>query len=134
MSKTVFTVTLPEPRVRKKQARPARAHKNKHLYSRKSKHKTDPRDERDPRQAPATTGVCRLNGVCRAEGREAASAKRCAFATRSAPLFRPTNFLPLPEFNAARSPRIRRQSGEASRHCHPRACSTEPTLLRRGRP
>lgn len=65
MSKTVFTLTLPEPRVRKKQPRPALAHKNKHLYSRKSKHKTDPRDERDPRQTPATTGVWRLNGVCR---------------------------------------------------------------------
>lgn len=131
MSKTVFTLTLPEPRVRKKQPRPALAHKNKHLYSRKSKHKTDPRDERAPHQAPATTGVCRLNGVCRPGDREAVSAKRCALVTGPAPLFRPTNFSPLPEFNVTHSPRLRRQSDEASCHCHPRAFFIENALFRR---
>lgn len=94
MSKTVFTLTLPEPRVRKKQARPARAHKNKHLYSRKNKHKTDPRDERDPRQAPATTGVCRLNGVCRPGGRVRKTLCPCH---QAGPSVSPDKFFPLAE-------------------------------------
>lgn len=60
MSRTVFTLVLPEPKVRKTQAPPAKAHKNKHLYSRKRKHKGDVRDDRDDSgpQAPVFTGVC----------------------------------------------------------------------------
>lgn len=42
MSKTLFTLVLPEPKVRKKQAPPAKAHKNKQAYSRKRKHKNEP--------------------------------------------------------------------------------------------
>ena len=39
MAKILFTLVLPEPEIRKKQAPPARAHKNRHAYSRKRKHK-----------------------------------------------------------------------------------------------
>lgn len=39
MSKTLFTLVLPEPKVRKKQAPTAKAHKDQHAYSRKRKHK-----------------------------------------------------------------------------------------------
>ena len=42
MSKTLFTLVLPEPKVRKKQAPPAKAHKSKQAYSRKRKHKNEP--------------------------------------------------------------------------------------------
>ncbi len=42
MSKTVFTIVLPEPKVRKKQAPPAKAHKDQHAYTRKRKHKNGP--------------------------------------------------------------------------------------------
>lgn len=63
MSTTIFTLTLPKPRVRKKPVLPGRAHRDKHLYSRKRKHKTDPRDERDCGQPPVRmAGDCRLNG------------------------------------------------------------------------
>ncbi len=56
MSKTVFTLIMPEPRVRKAPVPPVRAHKNKRLYSRKRKHRNDPRDERHFDQSPAKAG------------------------------------------------------------------------------
>lgn len=62
MSKTVFTLTLPEARARKAPVPPGRAHRNKCLYSRK--HKAKPRGERDFGQAPVRTGACRLNDPC----------------------------------------------------------------------
>lgn len=39
MAKTLFTLVLPEPEIRKRQAPPARVHKNRQAYSRKRKHK-----------------------------------------------------------------------------------------------
>ena len=42
MSKTIFTLVLPDPKVRKKQAPPAKVHKSKQAYSRKRKHKNEP--------------------------------------------------------------------------------------------
>ena len=39
MGKTLFTLELPEPKVRKIQAPPTKKHKDKKLYSRKMKHK-----------------------------------------------------------------------------------------------
>ena len=42
MSKTAFTIVLPDPKVRKKQAPPAKAHKNRNAYTRKRKHKDTP--------------------------------------------------------------------------------------------
>ena len=39
MAKILFTLVLPEPEIRKKQAPPAKAHKNRQAYSRKRKHK-----------------------------------------------------------------------------------------------
>ena len=42
MSKPVFTIVLPDPKVRKKQAPPAKAHTNRHAYTRKRKHKDAP--------------------------------------------------------------------------------------------
>ena len=44
MFKTVFTIILPEPKVRKKQAPPAKAHKNKNAYTRKRKHRNGAHD------------------------------------------------------------------------------------------
>ncbi len=52
MSKTVFTLELPPPRVRKKRAPTAKAHADKHAYTRKRKHKADYATE-----APANAGV-----------------------------------------------------------------------------
>lgn len=39
MGKTLFVLELPEPEPRKKQARPVQKHRNKKLYSRKTKHR-----------------------------------------------------------------------------------------------
>ena len=39
MAKILFTLVLPEPEIRKKQAPPAKAHKSRQAYSRKRKHK-----------------------------------------------------------------------------------------------
>lgn len=42
MSKTIMIIELPEPKVRKQHAPPAKAHRKKTTYSRKRKHKNRP--------------------------------------------------------------------------------------------
>ena len=60
MGKILFTMELPEPKLRKEQAPPAKAHKNAKRYSRKCKHKA--KREEAPGDAPGASFFARRLG------------------------------------------------------------------------
>lgn len=62
MGKTLFILELPEPAVRKALAPPLKKHKNKKLYSRKTKHKKILRDPGGFFCAPRRIGAIRRSG------------------------------------------------------------------------
>ena len=61
MGKILFSMEMPEPKLRKKQAPPAKAHKDAKKYSRKCKHKA--KREEAPGNTPGASFMCGVQGA-----------------------------------------------------------------------